>query len=353
MYLRLFLVCLASFLAPSCFGPVRNYLEQPPEKKTAADTAKRADTGSVLEKMKKMDTLSLLHNKEAERQDTVTLPPAPDFLEVEAWPGKWFVALEKPSIYCKYGYDLYTCPQVDSCRGPVDTSMVSKYHRARCEKFAGSRLKALSVTPRGGEWIVSFQEEKSGTTLYARTAKGVFGEVTLESDLDGAKKRFAGKTIFSARGFITAFDKGKTSGIKVRLQDSLRVYDVRFGLAPLPTKPIWLMVETGKGEKGAIPVYYSWTNVKKELRRAGYPWEDDVFEINPALKYKADAAVWDIINTHTVREGMTRDEIRLSWGFPLSVSKETLDGKERECWVYQAQRLYFDEKGLVSIKENL
>lgn len=352
MQLRLLSVCLASLLVSSCFGPVRHYLDQSPEKKTDVDSTKLSDTGKITDSLRKKDTAVQPISGKVAGPDTVVLPPVPEFIDVEAWPGKKFVVLEKPSIYCKYGYDLYTCPQMDSCRGPVDTSLVSKYHRARCEKFAGNGLKVLSAAPRGSEWVVSFQDEKTGTALYARTTKGVFGDIALEADLDGAKKRFIGRMVFSARGFITSFEKGKTSGIKVKLQDPLRIYDVQFGLTPLPTKPIWLMVETGKGEKGTIPIWYSWTNVKKELRKTGYPWEDDVFEINPERMFKVDSAVWDIINGHTVREGMTRDEVRLSWGFPVSVKKEALDGKERECWMYQAQRLYFDEKGLVVIKEN-
>lgn len=331
---------------------MHHYLESKPEKKAVVDTAQHAAAVKHPDAPAAIAPVPLSATVKTIKQDPAVLPPAPGFLEVEAWPGNWFVTLEKPSIYCKYGYDLYTCPQVDSCRGSVDTSLISKYHRARCDKFAGNRLKALSVKAEGSEWIVSFEDEKTGITLYTRTTKGVFGEIALESDLEGAKKRFTGKTVFSARGFITAFEKGKAAGIKVRLQDSLRVYDVRFGFAPLPTKPLWLMVETGKGEKGSIPVYYSWTNVKKELRRAGNPWDDDIFETSPERLFKVDAAVWDVINTHNVREGMTRDEVRLSWGFPLSVKKEALDGKDRECWNYQAQRLYFDEKELVAIKEN-
>jgi hypothetical protein len=349
---RLILICLAGLLAGSCFGPVRHYLDQSPDKKKTADTSISADSGSGAVASKAIDTVNRPSSAKTTAQETAVLPPAPDFIEIEAWPGKWFVVLEKPAIYCKYGYDLYTCPRIDSCRGPVDSAMISKYHRARCDKFAGCRLKALSVTPRGNEWTVSFEEEKSGMKLYARTVKGVFGDIALESDLDGAKKRWIGKKVYSARGFLTAFDNGKALGIKVRLQDSLKVYDVRFGLAPLPTKPVWLMVETARGEKGTIPVYYSWTNVKKELRRTGNPWDDDVFEISPERTYTIDAPTWDIINSHTVRVGMTRDAVRLAWGFPLSVKTEPVDGKQRECWVYQAQRVCFDEKEVVLVKEN-
>jgi hypothetical protein len=352
MQRRLFPVCLSGLLVASCFSPVHHYLEQPPEKKNVIDTVHRADSVRRSDSMRARDKVSDAVPQKTAVQDTEALQAAPESIDIESWPGKWFVALEKPSIYCNYGYDLYTCPRVDSCRGPVDSSLISKYHRARCDRFAGSRLKAVAVTPGGNEWVVSFEEEKTGMKLYAKTTRGVFGEIALESDLDGAKKRWLGKTVFSARGFITSFEKGKTVTIKVRLQDSLKVVGVRFGLAPLPTKPIWIMVETPKGENGSIPVWYSWTNVKKELRRQGNPWDDDIFERNPEHTFRIDAATWEIINSHTVRVGMSRAEIRLSWGAPLSVKTAMLDGKEQECWVYQAQQLCFDAHECIAIKDN-
>jgi hypothetical protein len=332
---------------------MHHYLEPKPEKTIAVATVRHTAEVQHADTPGNSAAVHPSASVNTVKQDTIKQLPPPDYYEIGSWPGKQFVVLEKPTIYCTYGYELYTCPEIDSCRGgSVDTLLISKYHRARCDRFAGNRLKALAVTAHGSEWIVSFEDAKSGMTLYARTTKGILGELALEDDLDGAKKRFLGKIVFSARGFITAFTKGGASVTKVKLQDSLRVYDVRFGLTPLPTKPIWLMVESHQGNKGAIPVFYSWTNVKKELRGQGNPWDDDVFETSPERLYTIDAATWDIINSHTVRAGMTRNEVRLSWGAPLSTKTETLDGKERECWVYRAQRLYFDEKELLVTKDN-
>ncbi len=273
---------------------------------------------------------------------------APQTIEIDAWPGQWFVLLEKPALYCSYGYELYTCPQLDACHDAVDTAVATKYHRVMCGKFAGHRLKALSIEQRGKEWLVTFEDSLAGKKFYAKTAEGVCHEVAFENDRDAALKRWQGRIVFSARGFITSFQNGKALTIKVRLQDSLRVSDVRFGLTPLPTKPLWLMVETSGGEKGTIPLYYSWTNVKKELRHDGNPWDDDLFENNPENIYKVDTAAWNIINEHHVRVGMTRDEIRLSWGRPYRKKTETYKG---ECWVYEKQCLYFDDKELTAIEE--
>ena len=324
----------------ACTAPIRNYLEEPPKKVPPTDTAAKKDTVSV---KKTADT--------AVAAAPVALPPPPT-VEIDAWPGKWFVLLEKGQLYCKYGYDLYTCPKLDTCKGTPDTAFETKYRRARCDRFAGHRVRAVSVEPRGDEWLLCFEDEPSGRKYYTRTSKGAYLEAALEDDLAAAKKRWTGNVVFSARGFITRFDAAGNSSVKVRLQDPLRVTDVRFGITPLPTKPIWIMVETPRGEKGTIPACVSWTNVKKELRHAGNPWDGDIFEADPEKLYRIDTAIWDIINMHHVRAGMTRDEVRLSWGTPHRVENAVYGDAERECWIYEKQHLYFDANELIAIEEN-
>ena len=315
---------------------MRHYLEEVPKETPKIDTVRKADTVSL---------------KTA--KDSAVALPVPPPLEIESWPGERFALLEKPAAYCTYGYELYTCNRLDSCRGPVDTALSTKYHRVKCGMFSKLSLKVRSVERRpADEWLITFEDESTGNTLFAATSKGVYHEIARASDLDGAQKRWKGKIVFSARGFVSTFENGKTGTIKVRLQDSLRVVGVRFGITPLPTKPIWLMVTTPAGGEGVIPVYYSWTNVKKELRHEGNPWDDDIFESNPALAVSADDSTWSIINSHHVRIGMTRDQVRLSWGSPQQRKSETYKEKERECWEYTAQHLYFDEKELIGIAEN-
>lgn len=275
----------------------------------------------------------------------------PQTIEINAWPGERFVVLSKPALYCSYGYELYSCEKTDSCRGAVDTAIETKYHRARCDRLAGHRLVVSALVKSGKEWLVGFTDTLTRKRWYAKTARGACHELAFERDSAAAAARWTGKTVFSARGFITRFDAGRAGAVAVRLQDSLRVYAVRFGLTPLPTKPLWLMVITPRGDSGAIPVYCSWTNVAHNQRHEGNPWEDDIFEANPALMVSADASVWEIINEHHVRAGMTREQVRLSWGRPREKRTEKKDGVQRECWTYEKQRLLFDEKELVAIEE--
>jgi len=273
-------------------------------------------------------------------------------VEVTAWVGKKFVLLEKPALYCAYGYDLYSCPSLEACRGAIDTALFTKYHRAKCEQFAGHTLTVLAIEKRGIERLITFRDALGGKKLYAKTTGGVHHEVAYANDLDSALKRWQDSTVFSARGFITDFQEAMSSSIKVRLQDSLRVIGVRFGLTPLPAKPLWLMVETSRGEKGTIPLCYSWTNVRKELRHGGNPWDDDLFETDPRQLCAADSLTWEIINAHHVSAGMSRDQVRMSWGRPQEAKTCVYKGVEHECWTYEKQLLYFNEKKLAGIEES-
>ena len=259
--------------------------------------------------------------------------------------------LEKPALYCGYGYELYTCPGLDSCRGPIDTAVETKYHRMRCGRPVNAALNVVSIEPQGAEWLVAFRDDAAQKTFYAKTSDGELHEFVYAADCDSAKARWTGKTIYSARGFISIIDTGTSRTIKVRLQDPLAVCDVRPGLTPLPAKPLWLIVETADGTKGVIPVRFSWTNSPVSQRHDGNPWADDVFESNPALSCTADSATWETINMHHVRKGMTRQQVRLSWGRPREQKSGMHEAEERECWVYDNQRLWFDTGELVGIEE--
>jgi hypothetical protein len=329
-------IALALFLN-SCSTPMRNYLEEPPKTPPPADSIKA----------KKSDTLSL----DVKKNDSSGHLPSPRTIAIENWVGERFFLLEKPAMYCEYGYELYTCPMLESCRGPVDTAVETKSHRVPCGRAVNTALSVVSIEPRGAEWLVAFRDDAAGKTFYAKTSDGELHEFAYAADCDSAKTRWAGKTIYSTRGFITLVDAGKTGTVKVRLQDPLRVCDVRPGLTPLPAKPLWLMVEAANGTKGVIPVRFSWTNSPASQRHEGNPWADDIFESNPALSCIADAATWETINLHHVRKGMTREQVRLSWGRPREQKNDMHEATPSECWVYDNQKLWFDTEELVGIEE--
>ena len=273
-------------------------------------------------------------------------------LEPAKWTGKKFALLEKPVLYCEYGYELYSSPLLAAARGQNDTALFTRYRRARCDVFSGRMLTVVSAVKKGAEYLVTFSDPVSGKKLYAKTADNTCHELAYAADRDSAENRWLNKNVFSARGFITDFSGNNPVTVKVDMRDSLLVTGVKFGLTPLPAKPLWLEVETRAGAKGVVPLNFSWTNVARKLRHEGSAWDDDLYETSPAVICEAGSAVWETINEHHVNVTMTRGQVRMSWGRPLDMKKEcAYKGTMRECWTYESQNLFFDEKELVGIEE--
>jgi hypothetical protein len=280
-----------------------------------------------------------------------TAKPDTGEIDISAWPGRKFVLLEKPALYCGYGYELYPSPLMGGARGPVDTALFTKYRRARCDVFAGRTMTAVSVTRSGAGHVVAFSDPVSGKKLYAKTADNECREFAYATDRDAAEKRWLGKAVFSARGFVADVSNEKSVTVQVDLRDSLLVTGVRYGLTPLPAKPLWLMVAAKKCAKGAIPFRFSWTNAPRKLRHEGSAWDDDFYETSPAVLCEADRAVWGVINAHRVNVTMTRGQVRMSWGRPLAKDSADYRGAPRERWTYESRILYFDEKELIGAEE--
>ena len=308
-----------------CTAPIREYLEPVPKVDNLVDSV-----------------------------ETQQELPVPQTLGIQDWPGKRFVVIEKQKIFCEAGYGLYGCREMEKCKDIPDSSRENAAHRIKCEKLSGHILKVDDVSLVDTEWIVIFTDEQTGEMVYGKTHKGAIKEIALESDLEGARKRWLNKTVFSKRGILsTISDNGSGFGSrKVRVQDSLEVVDVSWGITPLPVNPIWLTVQTKKGSlKGIIPVRYSWTNTMSDRVRDWDAWSDDILENDPAIEYSWDETSWDLINSHRIVVDMTREQVVLSWGEPLSRLKKDYQGVSRECWVYGSQELFFGDKGLIGTRE--
>ena len=156
-----------------------------------------------------------------------------------------------------------------------------------------------------------------------------------------AQKRGGRENRLFRAAFIDTFDSvsGKLDNIKVRIEQPLTVTDVRWGMTPLPPKPLWIMVETQTGEKGFIPTHISWINAMIDNKNNSAPWNDDLLETDPKKLYSWDEAVWENINNHSISLGMTRQQVRMSWGRPKSIAQGP--SNDTETWVYTSQSLNF------------
>lgn len=269
-------------------------------------------------------------------------------LPVTQWVGKKFMVLEKQGLVRQFGYELYLTAALGASKKKPDPAWETPQRRVRCDKIGKSYIIVNEALPAGREYLVKFTHEQTGVVLFGKTRDGSIEGVAFAADIDAAQKRWHGKVVYSVRRFIDVFDSvtGKLDNIKVRIDQPLTVVDVRWGLTPLPPKPLWIMVTSECGEKGFIPTRTSWTNAITVIKSDSTPWSDDLMEIDPKKVYTWDEAVWEAVNNHSVATGMTRQQVRMSWGGPKSVTQGP--SGNAETWAYAAQNLLFTNDSLVS-----
>lgn len=276
---------------------------------------------------------------------TVTYDSLPKTIQIPDWVKKEFIVLPKQQMFKAHGYEIYLSKDMDKATAFQDSALELKNHRLKTEAIATHLITCVSVEQTGTEWMIECFDSQLNRSLYMVSHKGAFKDLLYKDDLVHASARWTGKKIFSRRGLISAVDKnGSFLSIKVDIRDSLIVQSVTTGVTPLPVKPLWINVISKKGT-GFIPIRVSWTNCMNEIISDSLPWADDIFETDPSHFGWSDT-MWELINNHRVVNEMTREQVLVSWGFPIAKFKS--QGKNDECWTYQVQKVCFTN-GLVSI----
>jgi len=269
-------------------------------------------------------------------------------LPIAKWVGQKFVVLAKQNLVRQFGYELYLTPECALSKNPPDLYWETARHHIRCDKLEQSIIVAREVKPAGKDYLVKFEQEQSGRAIFGKTQQGSLEGIAPAADLDSAKSKWLGKTIYSVRRFIDTFDSatGSLGMIKVKIEQPLVVTGVKWGMTPLPPKPLWIEVKTERNEKGFIPTRISWTNTIADKKTDGAPWSDDILDIDPKKVYSWDETMWETINKHSIATGMTSEQVRLSWGPPRSVIKSASNNSE--TWSFGAQSLVFVNDSLAS-----
>lgn len=292
--------------------------------------------------------------------DTTKIPPPPvrdtspppKTVPVTQWVDRYFFVLHKQKLVRGFGYEIYSCKKKACDKVKPDTSWEYANHRIKCDKLSGSLLRVTTVEPDSYEWTITLLDEVSGREFFCRTHKQALSELAFADDLSAAKRRWLNTTVFSKRGIISVIaDSANTlRSERVLIQDSLQVTDVRWGMTPLPVKPIWLMVTTPHGAQGFIPIRISSTNtMASPSDDAPTPWDEDIFEQDPTKTLSWNSATWELVNNHRVVVTMTPEQVRLSWGAPRGVSHVTQDGAVYTVWMYASQELIFNDVELIEI----
>lgn len=338
-----FLILMVSFLAQSVDGGKRRRRRRAKEKAKIEAMQKPVKKPVIIK-----DTIKKVPESVVKKVAKETVPLV---VPVPQWVGKKFVLLEKTKVFRKFGYELYPTPELSKSTTPVDPAIVLKNHRIKYKPFCKTVVTVTSVEKDGqGEYLVTFLAEKQQLTLYGKTKEGVIEGIAMERDLQTAKKRWEGKTIYCRRRFVDVYDPAISNftSAKVPITEPLKVIDIKWGIIPLPPKLLWLHVERVDGSKGIIPTNVSWTNVIKRKKQVKVPWEHELFEKNPKELYAWDTYVWETINKHNIYIGMTIEQVSFSWGEPKNKSvKKNEIGKEVAICYYDGRVLTFENGVLV------
>ncbi|MBD3317508.1 MAG: hypothetical protein GF344_17090 [Chitinivibrionales bacterium] len=278
----------------------------------------------------------------------------PVLLEPSQWRGKRFVMVEKVRMFRKFGYLLYTSPQLDSATSAPNPAVALKNHRLKYDVFAGGVVTVTAVEEQDdGEYLATFQTDTMGLTVYGKTRNGIIEGIHAEEDLVAARDRWLGQTVFSRRRLIDTYDSAASrfATTPVSITEPLEVVAVRWGMTPLPPKPIWLVVQRADGSRGIIPVNYSWTNVPPQKRTDGLPWSMDILEEDPR-SYGWEDEIWEAIDETKLLTGMTTKQVRLSWGEPANThSRIDERGRRVRELTYPGDILFFVNDSLANVRK--
>jgi hypothetical protein len=173
-------------------------------------------------------------------------------------------------------------------------------------------------------------------------------ELILASEIDSARARWKGKTLWYRGDTLLLEQKsstGKIQSIKVTPYSKMSVAEVKpSGSA---WSPVELVLRTPSGERGFIDCTLSGTTVPSTLRETSAFYKM-FLETDPRVLCPHSPEIWAQIESKTVSIGMNAEQVLLSWGQPRDIKTTvTADGR-REQWVYWDDRFVYVTNGAVT-----
>ncbi|BBB91958.1 MAG TPA: hypothetical protein PKA28_06225 [Methylomusa anaerophila] len=269
-------------------------------------------------------------------------------LTPEQWVGHTFLFLDLPADKRSEGYEIFNKDQAEQgFQG--DRSVRIPY-----AQHVGKQVTVTDVVtyPAGdnNEYIVYLSENNTGEKLVGRTMRGKLDGLVLEADMTKARQQFLGKTIYLKNrvlpGVYDLSSGAAPAAVTTKIGSAAQVIDVWAGIQS--QDPIWLIVMVN-GQKATLPLAYSYTNQPLSTWQNSPPWQDVLFMENPRVTFGWPEALWEKIETGTVEVGMTKEQVRLSWGRPASIDENNY-GPGKSVWNYTTKALTFDGDNLISLE---
>lgn len=249
---------------------------------------------------------------------------------IEQWTGHSFTFLPLAADKQGAGYEIFTEEQGDGS-APIPYAT-----------HVGKQVTVTAIVPFAAgynqeEYMVHMQVNDTGEKLLGHSMRGQLAGMVLTADLTNARQQFLGKTIYPKFRELVGIT---SQSVSMMIGAPVTVVDVYAGNQT--QEPIWLIVSVN-GEKAILPITYSWTNNSIQSWTHTAPWNNALFMENPRISLGGSQELWNQIQSGNVDEGMSKDQVRLSWGKPLRVEDNT------SVWIYGTKKLTFVGETLNSI----
>lgn len=128
--------------------------------------------------------------------------------------------MEKPKTLQKFGYHLHLSKNFYSRCKPseLETEITCNL---KYDKFVGKIIKVLNIEKDLFDYVVTFIEEESKRKIYVKPYKGQVDGIALLDDLNKAKEKWLGKTIYSKIRSISTYDENldKFGSVPARIKN--------------------------------------------------------------------------------------------------------------------------------------
>jgi hypothetical protein len=265
-------------------------------------------------------------------------------LTIEQWKGNSFTFLALPADKQSSGYEIFPVGQAE--KGfEGDRSVRSSYTGHVGKEVIATEIVPFPAGYNQHEYLVYLTVKDTGEKLVGRTMRGQLDGLVLTDDLVNAKEQFLGKVVYPKfRELLGVYVPGINSApatVAASIGSPATVVDVYTGNQS--QEPIWLILSIN-GEKAILPIAYSWTNMPVNSWTQTPPWQDALFTEDPRVTSGWSLDAWNKIESGIVEEGMTKGQIRLSWGKPVSTEEDDT------VWIYGTKKLGFTGDVLHSIE---
>lgn len=216
------------------------------------------------------------------------------------------------------------------------------------QDYVGRVARVISIeTEDSSISRVIFEMEDDKQKMSAKPSYGSINDIALLSDIENARKKWKGKTIWTKQGVdLKKYDAGtdEVEHMKPELFSPLKVTDVVAGW--YSSYPVRLILRTQTGNIYFEDISLSGTNSSATATFDTYFSETDLRK-----KYGWSKKICSAISKEEVFVGMTKTQARMSWGEPQDINRTTTGYIVHEQWVYgSGSYLYFDNEILTAIQ---